>query len=188
MGQEWAATEPFLFFTDHNEELGRLVTEGRRKEFSHFSAFADIGNHATIPDPQKIETFLKSKLDWTVLQTADHAKCLRWYRTLLHIRKQLLNLARFDTARALNEQVIELGWKSARGNVRAVVALEGPTAVSESSFRSMTLVRSSEENRYIQDPHPIAWKSETGTLSFERAGVALLAGDDLLDIAEERTQ
>ena len=28
MGQEWAAGTPFLFFTDHNAELGRLVTAG----------------------------------------------------------------------------------------------------------------------------------------------------------------
>ena len=90
MGQEWAAPEPFLFFTDHNEELGRLVTEGRRKEFAHFSAFADIGNHETIPDPQKMETFLQSKLDWEVRRSGEHAKCLYWYQTLLHIRKQLL--------------------------------------------------------------------------------------------------
>ena len=188
MGQEWAASEPFLFFTDHNEELGRLVTEGRRKEFSHFSAFANTGNHATIPDPQKIETFLQSKLDWNISRNAEHAKCLHWYQTLLHIRKQLLERAKFETARALNEQTIEVCWKSSRGSFRAVIALEGPTVVTESSFRSMTMVRSSEENRFIQDPRPIEWKSETGTLSFGRAGAALVASDDLVDIAEERTQ
>ena len=33
MGQEWAATSPFLYFTDHEPRLGRLVTEGRRREF-----------------------------------------------------------------------------------------------------------------------------------------------------------
>jgi maltooligosyltrehalose trehalohydrolase len=39
MGQEWAASSPFLFFTDFNEELGRKVTEGRRQEFKSFAAF-----------------------------------------------------------------------------------------------------------------------------------------------------
>jgi maltooligosyltrehalose trehalohydrolase len=29
MGQEWAASSPFQFFTDHDEPLGQLVTEGR---------------------------------------------------------------------------------------------------------------------------------------------------------------
>src|SRR6185437_394610 len=121
MGQEWAAPEPFMYFTDHNEELGRLVTEGRRKEFSGFSAFADAGNHATIPDPQKPETFLQSKLDWTVLKNGDHAKCLRWYRTLLHLRTQLLESAEFDSARALNERLIEVSWKSASEKFHAVI-------------------------------------------------------------------
>ena len=36
MGQEWAASTPFHFFTDHHEELGRLVTEGRRQEMARF--------------------------------------------------------------------------------------------------------------------------------------------------------
>jgi maltooligosyltrehalose trehalohydrolase len=188
MGQEWAASEPFLFFTDHNEELGRLVTEGRRKEFSHFSAFANVGNHATIPDPQKVETFLKSKLDWTALRDAKHAKCLHWYQTLLHIRKYLVERAKFEAARALNEQTIEVCWKSARGSFRAVVALEGPTTVSEPSLRDMTVVRSSEQERYIEEPLAIEWEPDTGTLFFQRAGAVLFAGDDLVDIAEERTQ
>ena len=188
MGQEWAAPEPFLFFTDHNEELGRLVTEGRRKEFSHFSAFADTGNHEIIPDPQKIETFLRSKLDWGELRDGEHAKCLHWYQTLLHIRRQLLERAKFQTARALNEQIIEINWQSARGSFLAIIALGGPTAVADLSWRGMMIELSSEESRFIEDPHPIRWESETGTLSFERAGAVLLAGDDLAGIAEERTR
>src|SRR5262249_26784144 len=40
MGQEFAASTPFLFFTDHESELGRRVTEGRRAEFAAFAAFA----------------------------------------------------------------------------------------------------------------------------------------------------
>ena len=37
MGQEFSSKSPFQFFTDHNESLGILVTEGRRKEFAKFS-------------------------------------------------------------------------------------------------------------------------------------------------------
>ena len=50
MGQEWAATAPFLFFTDHNDELGRLVKEGRRHEFRDYAAFADPGRARKIPE------------------------------------------------------------------------------------------------------------------------------------------
>jgi maltooligosyltrehalose trehalohydrolase len=40
MGQEWAATTPFQFFTDHNAELGLMVTAGRREEFGAFARSA----------------------------------------------------------------------------------------------------------------------------------------------------
>ena len=62
MGQEFAASTPFLFFTDHNEELGKLVTEGRRREFSGFRAFSDPLLLNSIPDPQDPLTFMSSKL------------------------------------------------------------------------------------------------------------------------------
>jgi maltooligosyltrehalose trehalohydrolase len=64
MGQEWAASAPFLYFTDHGAELGDLVTVGRRREFSRFSAFSDVAVRATIPDPQSESTFRASRLDW----------------------------------------------------------------------------------------------------------------------------
>ncbi len=62
MGQEFAASTPFLYFTDHPEELGKLVTEGRRKEFSGFGIFHDENLRESIPDPQAESTFLSSKL------------------------------------------------------------------------------------------------------------------------------
>lgn len=79
-GQEWGAATPFLYFTDHNEELGRLVTEGRRKEFKGFSAFADEASVQRIPDPQAEQTFLRSKLDWS--ETSDPASAAAKLRAL----------------------------------------------------------------------------------------------------------
>ena len=85
MGQEWAASAPFQFFTDHNEELGRLVTEGRKKEFEKFSGFGG----QDVPDPQDEATFRRSKLDWDELDRGGHAGVLKLYRDLLHLRKDL---------------------------------------------------------------------------------------------------
>ena len=84
MGQEFAASTPFLFFTDHNEELGKLVTEGRRKEFSGFRAFARESMRASIPDPQAESTFLSSrlKLDERELNAGIYAL----YRELIALR------------------------------------------------------------------------------------------------------
>jgi maltooligosyltrehalose trehalohydrolase len=87
MGQEWAASTPFLYFTDHPEDLGRLVTEGRREEFRHFSAFRDPAKRDGIPDPQAPETFERSKLQWDERATGQHAGVLALYRAMLQLRR-----------------------------------------------------------------------------------------------------
>ena len=46
-GEEWAASTPFLYFTDHPDpELGRAVSEGRRREFPVLEGATEV------PDPQ----------------------------------------------------------------------------------------------------------------------------------------
>ena len=62
MGQEFTASTPFLFFTDHHGELAPLVTKGRREEFAGMQEFGDVELVDTIPDPQADETFNVSKL------------------------------------------------------------------------------------------------------------------------------
>jgi maltooligosyltrehalose trehalohydrolase len=84
MGQEWAASTPFLYFTDHSPELGRLVTEGRRKEFAAFSAYSG----EQVPDPQAAETFQRSKLRWEEAEQEPHRGVLRLYRDLLRLRRE----------------------------------------------------------------------------------------------------
>jgi len=86
MGQEWGASTPFLYFTDHKEELGRQVTEGRRKEFSRFPEFRDPAIARTIPDPQSSQAFMRSKLDWSEINHAPHSALLELYRACLRLR------------------------------------------------------------------------------------------------------
>ena len=71
MGDEWAASEPFLFFTDHHDELADAVREGRRAEFADFAAFADEEQRKRIPDPNALQTFEHSRpaLDALYLET-----------------------------------------------------------------------------------------------------------------------
>jgi len=87
MGQEWAASAPFLFFTDHDPELGRKVSEGRREEFKSFEAFKTAEGRASIPDPQDEQTFLRSKLDWNERDRGEHGRVLRLYTRLLELRR-----------------------------------------------------------------------------------------------------
>ncbi len=52
MGEEWGARTPWQFFSDHAADLGRAVSEGRRREFA-----AHGWNTEQIPDPQDPATF-----------------------------------------------------------------------------------------------------------------------------------
>ena len=81
-GEEWAASSPFQYFANHDEELGRLVSEGRRKEFAAFGWNLD-----EVPDPQDPATFQRSKLNWTERSAAPHAEMLDWHRRLIALRR-----------------------------------------------------------------------------------------------------
>lgn len=87
MGQEWGASSPFLYFTDHDAELGKLVSEGRRREFAGFPEFSDPERRNAIPDPQAPATFEAAKLRWAEREQAPHAATLELYRAALALRK-----------------------------------------------------------------------------------------------------
>lgn len=94
-GEEWGATSPFFYFTDHEDpELGRNVTEGRRREFAAFG-----WNPAEIPDPQAIATFESSKLDWSENHKEPHAGLLAWHRSLIELRRKIPVLSDGDLGR-----------------------------------------------------------------------------------------
>jgi len=80
-GEEWGTLTPFLYFTDHNDELGRLVTEGRKREFAAFGWSED-----EIPDPQAPGTFEVSKLRWADVEDPLHADLLAWHKALIQLR------------------------------------------------------------------------------------------------------
>jgi maltooligosyltrehalose trehalohydrolase len=88
-GEEWGATSPFQYFTDHRDAaLGRAVSEGRRGEFVSFGWDPD-----QVPDPQAETTFEASKLRWDEVATAPHNGLLAWYRQLIGLRRRLRALA-----------------------------------------------------------------------------------------------
>jgi maltooligosyltrehalose trehalohydrolase len=87
MGQEWAASTPFLYFSDHEPELGKLVSAGRRAEFQSFRAFSDPVAREAIADPQDPETYRRSRLQWPEREEHGHAAVLAVYRRLLALRR-----------------------------------------------------------------------------------------------------
>lgn len=82
MGEEWGASTPFLYFTDHSEpELAEAVRNGRRREFAAFG-----WDPEQIPDPQAESTFAASKLVWNELSEPEHQSLLSFYRALIELR------------------------------------------------------------------------------------------------------
>ena len=157
MGQEWATSAPFQFFTDHEPDLGRRVTEGRREEFRDFAAFRDPAAREKIPDPQAEETFLRSKLRWEEIEKAEHAATLRLYREFLNLRRELPALR--DRSRA-NWRVLEstggiimmLFGKSADDQCLVLVDLVGGHAMPPLDIvRSWQPLVSSNEARFGGD-------------------------------------
>ncbi len=90
MGEEFAATSPFLYFCDFGDELRAAVTQGRRREFGRFARFANLALLAAIPDPNLEQTFLQSKLDWGSLAEEAQAGWLTFYRNLLTLRRNVI--------------------------------------------------------------------------------------------------
>ena len=88
MGQEFGASSPFCYFTDHDAEIGKLVTEGRRAEFAKFRDFQGEEARARIPDPQSPETFARSKLDWSELDKTPGKELVALHRALLSLRRK----------------------------------------------------------------------------------------------------
>jgi maltooligosyltrehalose trehalohydrolase len=81
-GEEWGASTPFQYFTDHQDaELGRLVAEGRSREFDSFQWQGEV------PNPQERQTFTRSKLNWSELKEPLHAELYEWHRELIRLRR-----------------------------------------------------------------------------------------------------
>jgi maltooligosyltrehalose trehalohydrolase len=128
MGEEWGAEEPFLFFTDHNAELGKLVTEGRRKEFAHFAAFTHKETREKIPDPNAPATFAASIVSpteqntWTDL----YKTCLDLRRT--HITPFIPGCTAI-AAQAISDKAVRATWRLSNGAILTLATNFGADTV-----------------------------------------------------------
>jgi maltooligosyltrehalose trehalohydrolase len=147
-GEEWGASTPFQYFTDHEDpELGRAVSEGRKREFSYFG-----WNPDDIPDPQEPSTFEASKLDWSEVERDPHAGLLAWHRALLQLRRARPDLS---SGRSLDATVTwddEAGWLVAvRGGVAvACNLLEQEQNVPLDGEKSCDLLLASADGAHLR--------------------------------------
>jgi maltooligosyltrehalose trehalohydrolase len=135
MGEEFGAATPFLFFCDFGPELAEAVTQGRQREFTRFARFADPEARKKIPDPNAEETFARSRLDWSCLEQAPHARWLALYRQLLALRSSRLvpllkgTGGRAGTFEVIAKAALKVHWTLGDGSRLALWLNLGPQPV-----------------------------------------------------------
>jgi maltooligosyltrehalose trehalohydrolase len=160
-GEEWAASTPFTFFTDHDEELGPLVSAGRAEEF------AAMGWAEQVPDPQLRSTFESSILRWEERGRGEHAEMLGWYRTLIGLRREHPELHDPDLRTTSVEVLAEETVLLRRGRL-AVLAHRGPDPLA--AERLAAPLRAAEVLASFGE----VTRGPDGALHLSGAGVAVL--------------
>jgi maltooligosyltrehalose trehalohydrolase len=116
-GEEFGASTPFQFFTQHQDQrLAQAVAAGRHDEMRQFG-----WKPYDIPDPQDPETFRRSKLDWSEITREPHATLLEWHRQLIVLRRAIpaLTDGRLDSVAAQFDE--ERRWFALRHGPVAVL-------------------------------------------------------------------
>ncbi|GII97963.1 maltooligosyl trehalose hydrolase [Sediminihabitans luteus] len=106
MGEEWGASTPWQYFTDHQDPgLAQAVRDGRRAEFgSHgwgelydgFAGATFVDGALVVPDPQARTTFDASVLDRAESHRGEHVRLRAWYRDLIALRRRTPDLTSGD--------------------------------------------------------------------------------------------
>ena len=118
-GEEWAASTPFAYFTDHTDRaLGDAVREGRRNEFASFG-----WDPLAVPDPQDPATFEASRLRWDETDQSEHRDVLEWYRSLIRLRRSVPELADGRMDRVRFSRIADSVFTVSRGPVLLAVNL-----------------------------------------------------------------
>jgi maltooligosyltrehalose trehalohydrolase len=179
MGQEWATSAPFQFFTDFSQEFGRDVVQGRRREFEDFPEFAAPGATERIPDPQTQAPFEASRLRWDEQADAAHAAVLALHRTLLDLRFRYRALRGSDAcgcdARALDDDTVFFtrGDDDGGPTFAVCVRLRGAGAVAIGKGEVGDPVLTTEDPAFATDPKPVRIDRREGTIEFARPGAVV---------------
>ena len=131
MGEEFAASSPFLFFCDFAPALATAVASGRRREFRRFGSSPDA---LEVPDPNAVSTFEASKLHWDERDRSPHREHLALVRELLRLRRQYLAPRLPEIVPGsryhINEGLLSVEWRFETGGCWRLAACFGARAAA----------------------------------------------------------
>jgi len=134
MGQEWAASTPFLYFTDHPGELGKMMAQRRIEEFAKYGATPDPEVLRQMPDPQAAATFDASKLQWSERDRPPHEQVFSLYRECLNLRAAhpvFQNPVRGTwSVHRVEPELLGIRWHDSGGDWLLIVGLHLETTVA----------------------------------------------------------
>ncbi|HLS56321.1 MAG TPA: malto-oligosyltrehalose trehalohydrolase [Zeimonas sp.] len=168
MGEEYAASTPFLFFCDFGPELAAAVRDGRREEFGRFEAFRDRAARETIPDPNALGTFAASRLRWDERDASPHRERLALVRRLLQLRSALMpRLARIRNGGrwSASGATLQVRWQVADGS--------GEELVLHANFGAQPADARTGVNATIAYSHGATRGGAPGLRNLARGGVLL---------------
>ena len=127
MGEEFAASTPFLFFCDFGPELAEAVRDGRREEFARFARFRDPqrGRRFRTRTPRRPSR--ASKLDWSEAEQAIGSQWRDFYRNCLALRRRhlvpwLAELRSGGSFHVEGETLLRLAWTARNGQRLHLIA------------------------------------------------------------------
>ncbi|CAN7391257.1 malto-oligosyltrehalose trehalohydrolase [Acidovorax sp. LjRoot118] len=130
MGDEFAASTPFLYFANWDGGLRDAVREGRAREFGHA-----VTGDAVLPDPCDVATLQASRLQWDESDTATGQarrvlvqRSLETRRIWLQPRAQQL-CTQGHTAEFVGESGLRVAWHYQDGAILRMEMNLGPDTV-----------------------------------------------------------
>lgn len=123
MGEEWGETNPFYYFTDVPDEFSNNIKSGRHEEIFSKGLSDPSLKSQDIPDPNALETFINSQIEFPNLQEnttekiseSNHQQWLLFYKTLLELRKEKLtpHLSRCEAHKVMiyAEKCLSVSWR-----------------------------------------------------------------------------
>jgi len=122
MGEEDASKNPFLFFSETNEQLAHSIREGRKREFKLEAE--------ELPDPNAIESFEKST---PLPDPRLGGRRFRYYQALLALRRETISPfipeARTLGAHAIADKAVIARWRLGNGSTLTIAINLGDESV-----------------------------------------------------------